>query len=452
MDVGGAVIMRMAFCGLLLVSLVCGAQAQPGKLEPKHVVVIANQAVADSVEVAQHYLAKRKVPKENLILLDLPTGEDMSRKDYNEKMVKPLRQALKDRKDQIRVLLTVYGVPLRVGGQEPSAEEKAQLDKLRPQMETLRKEMSELEKKKAESGVAGQIKVAQEKLSGLQKEEAKNTHPESHACVDSELMLLWIDGYPLTRFLPNQMNWRFPEAKRDKNHKHIMTARLDGPGKEVAKRLVDDAVAVEESGGLKGKAYFDARGIAFKADKPGETGTGYEGYDQSYRDAAEVVRLAGLDTVLDDKPELFKPDSCPDTALYSGWYSLANYIPACKLNKGAIAWHLASYEAATLRDLKSKVWCVGLLKDGAAVTLGPVAEPYTVGFPKPEEFFGFLVTGEETVVEVYAKTALLVSWMTVFVGDPLYNPYGATKGGLKKFVFPSPKGVKNIFNTSPEDF
>jgi len=165
-----------------------------------------------------------------------------------------------------------------------------------------------------------------------------------------------------------------------------------------------------------------------------------------------VVRLAGLDTVLDDKPELFKPDSCPDTALYSGWYSLANYIPACKLNKGAIAWHLASYEAATLRDLKSKVWCVGLLKDGAAVTLGPVAEPYTVGFPKPEEFFGFLVTGEETVVEVYAKTALLVSWMTVFVGDPLYNPYGATKGGMKKFVFPSPKGVKNIFNTSPEDF
>ena len=159
MDVGGAVIMRMVFCGLLLVSLVCGAQAQPGKLEPKHVVVIANQAVADSVEVAQHYLAKRKVPKENLILLDLPTGEDMSRKDYNEKMVKPLRQALKDRKDQIRVLLTVYGVPLRVGGQEPSAEEKAQLDKLRPQMETLRKEMAELEKKKAESGVAGQIKV-----------------------------------------------------------------------------------------------------------------------------------------------------------------------------------------------------------------------------------------------------------------------------------------------------
>jgi uncharacterized protein (TIGR03790 family) len=248
------------------------------------------------------------------------------------------------------------------------------------------------------------------------------------------------------------MNWRFPVAKRNKKHHYLMTARLDGPSKEVAKRLVDDAVAVEEAGGLRGKAYFDARGIAYSPEKKGESGTGYEGYDQSYRDAAAVVQQAGLDTVLDDKPELFKPESCPDAALYSGWYSLANYIPACKLNRGAVAWHLASYEAATLRDPKSKVWCVGLLKDGAAVTLGPVAEPYTVGFPKPEEFFGFLLTGEETVVEVYAKTALLVSWMTVFVGDPLYNPYGASKPGVRKFVHPSPKGVRNIFDSAADDF
>ena len=30
--------------------------------------------------VAEHYLAKRKVPKENLVLLDLPMGEDMDGK------------------------------------------------------------------------------------------------------------------------------------------------------------------------------------------------------------------------------------------------------------------------------------------------------------------------------------------------------------------------------------
>jgi hypothetical protein len=56
------------------------------------------------------------------------------------------------------------------------------------------------------------------------------------------------------------------------------------------------------------------------------------------------------------------------------------------------------------------------------------------------------------VVEVYAKTALLVSWMTVFVGDPLYNPYGKNRPGDGLKVFPSPKGVKNIFDSAPEDF
>ncbi len=445
--------MRVWIAGMMVLALgLSGVRAQTEKLEGKHVLVIANQAMADSVEVAEHYLAKRKVPRENLALLNLPTGEDISRKDYNEKIRAPLRDLLKGREKQIRVLLTVYGVPLRVGGQEPSPEEKAQLDRIRPRMEELKKEIAELDKKKSEPGIPEKIKMAQGKLGDLQKEEAKYIHPESHACVDSELMMLWIDGYPLARFLPNELNWRFPKAKRNKNHRYLMTSRLDGPGKEVAKRLVDDAVAVEEAGGLQGKAYFDARGIAYSPEKKGETGTGYEGYDQSYRDAAQVVKESGLDTVLDDKPELFKAESCPDAALYSGWYSLANYIPACKLNRGAVAWHLASYEASTLRDAKSKVWCVGLLKDGAAVTLGPVAEPYTVGFPKPEEFFGFLVTGEETVVEVYAKTALLVSWMTVFVGDPLYNPYGKSKPGDGGKVFPSPKGVKNIFDSAPEDF
>jgi uncharacterized protein (TIGR03790 family) len=449
---GDAPMLRLIACLAVMVCGVSEALAQSGKLEPNQVMVIANKAMADSVEVAEHYLTKRKVPKENLLLLDLPTGEDISRKDYNEKILKPVREALQGRKEKIRVLLTVYGVPLRVGGQEPTAEEKTQLDKIRPQIEALKKEIPELEKKKSEPAVAEKIKASLEKLAGLQVEEGKYTHPESHACVDSELMLLWVDGYPLKRFLPNEMNWRFPVAKRNKKHHYLMTARLDGPSKEVAKRLVDDAVAVEEAGGLRGKAYFDARGIAYSPEKKGESGTGYEGYDQSYRDAAAVVQQAGLDTVLDDKPELFKPESCPDAALYSGWYSLANYIPACKLNRGAVAWHLASYEAATLRDPKSKVWCVGLLKDGAAVTLGPVAEPYTVGFPKPEEFFGFLLTGEEAVVEVYAKTALLVSWMTVFVGDPLYNPYGASKPGVRKFVHPSPKGVRNIFDSAADDF
>jgi hypothetical protein len=86
------------------------------------------------------------------------------------------------------------------------------------------------------------------------------------------------------------------------------------------------------------------------------------------------------------------------------------------------------------------VWFPNLLKDGAAVTLGPVSEPYTIGFPKPAEFFSFVLTGKYTLVECYAKTMLLTSWMTVLVGDPLYNPFAKSPRLKEADIRPSPKG------------
>ncbi|MBC7856152.1 MAG: hypothetical protein IAF94_22200, partial [Pirellulaceae bacterium] len=99
-------------------------------LEPAHVFLLANKNLSASLEVAEHYCAKRRVPKENIISLDLPTGEDISRQDYDEKLAQPFREALKEKKDQAKVLLAVYGVPLRVGAPEATEEEQAELAKL----------------------------------------------------------------------------------------------------------------------------------------------------------------------------------------------------------------------------------------------------------------------------------------------------------------------------------
>ena len=73
-------------------------------------------------------------------------------------------------------------------------------------------------------------------------------------------------------------------------------------------------------------------------------------------------------------------------------------------------------------------------------TIGPVAEPYSLGFPKPEEFFGFLATGEFTLVESYWRSQMFASWMMVLVGDPLYNPYGKVPKLKVDQVKPSPEG------------
>jgi uncharacterized protein (TIGR03790 family) len=186
----------------------------------------------------------------------------------------------------------------------------------------------------------------------------------------------------------------------------------------------------------------DARGIKF--DPAGDTGHGLGGYDESMRETAKLFEKAGLRVVLDDKEPVLPAGSAKGVALYCGWYSLGNFVDACEFVPGAVAWHLASAEAASLRKADTKLWCPNLLKKGVAATLGPVAEPYTVGFPKPAEFFGFLATGEYTLVESYARSELFCSWMTVLVGDPLYNPFKKAPRLKAGDVLPSPKGGRNI--------
>jgi uncharacterized protein (TIGR03790 family) len=440
---------RLLSGAFLLLALAGPAPA----LGPADVFVVFNTNVAASREVADHYVAKRGVPKENLIGLDLPEGEDISRADYDNRLVAPLRAALKDRKDRAKVLLTVYGVPLRVGRPEPSADEKAELEKMQPlltyypsRLHALAEEIKALEAKA--KGAAepppltrrrAERDAVQKLLTALDARRQYITHNESQAAVDSELSLLWWDDYELYRWQLNPLYFQVPEKVRASRPPVVMVSRLDGPSVALVKGLVDQAVEVEKTG-LEGKVYLDARGIKF--DPKGDTGHGYGGYDESLREAAKLLRQAKMDVTLDDRPELFAPGSCPDCALYCGWYSLANYVPCCKFVKGAVAYHIASSEAVSLRDPKTKLWCKSLLQDGVAATLGPVAEPYTVGFPKPAEFFGFLVTGRYTLVECYYRTELFASWMTVLVGDPLYNPYMKNPKLEPGQVKPSPKEGK----------
>jgi uncharacterized protein (TIGR03790 family) len=403
-------------------------------LEPADILIVSNKDWKESQDVAKHYAEKRKVPAANILELGLPKTEDISRADYDAKLAGPIREALA-RNDKLKVILTVYGVPLRVGPRVLSDAEKAKADELKRKLDELRKEH---EAAKADPATPpAKVEELRRRVGDANLAWSRTANSESVASVDSELMLVLWKPYELSRWQANPLHWNFPAAERGKLGRTMMTCRLDGPTPEIAKRLVDDAMEVEAKG-LEGKAYFDARGIGFDPKKPGDA-TGYGGYDESFREAAALLKAAGMDTTLDNKQELFAPGSCPDAALYAGWYSHANFIDSGKYVKGAVAWHLASSEAVTLRKADSKVWCPNLLKAGVAATIGPVAEPYTVGFPKPAEFFGTLATGQYTLVETYARTVMLASWMTVLVGDPLYAPFAKTPRVKMDQLFASPK-------------
>src|SRR5262245_18864181 len=93
-------------------------------LEPADVWLIVNKNEPDSRRVADHYIAKRGVPKGNVVELDLPKTEEISRADYEVKLDGPLREALAGHKEKVKVLLTTYGVPLRVAQVSPNQSEK----------------------------------------------------------------------------------------------------------------------------------------------------------------------------------------------------------------------------------------------------------------------------------------------------------------------------------------
>jgi uncharacterized protein (TIGR03790 family) len=265
------------------------------------------------------------------------------------------------------------------------------------------------------NGIAASVEWLDQQL----KDAEKN---ETGASFDSELsLIMWEDGYQLLRWQPNYLRSAYDNSQLRKVHRTLMVSRLDAPTILLAKGLVDSAIKVEKEG-LKGKAYFDARGLA-KPDQQANPGS-YEDYDRALIQTAEGVKQqTDVPVVLDDKPGLFQAGQCPNAALYCGWYSLGKYVDAFDWAPGAVGYHLASSEAVTLHDPASQAWCKRMLEDGVAATIGPVYEPYLFAFPRPEEFFALLLRGELTLVECYYRTQPLNSWMMVLIGDPLYTPY-----------------------------
>jgi uncharacterized protein (TIGR03790 family) len=116
---------------------------------------------------------------------------------------------------------------------------------------------------------------------------------------------------------------------------------------------------------------------------------------------------------------------------------LRKYVDAFDFVPGAVGYHIASFEAVSIKRPNEQGWVRGLLDDGIAATIGPVAEPYLQSFPRPNEFFGLLLTGEYTLAECYAYTVPGTSWMHLLIGDPLYNPFQNTPYLRAEQVFPN---------------
>jgi len=398
------------FITLLTWLLLCPAVGLA--LEADEVLVVANVRAKESLDLAEYYMQRRKIPLDHLVRIGANWEEHCTRQEYNDNIRDPVRKALArlNKEHRIRCLAVMYGVPLAIRPLDP--RDNLQQKKRKERLQTLTRE-------EAEAGGQRLIAILDERRQ-IEQEMALGERMDSRAAVDSELALALADDYPLEGWQPNPYFLGFQHQqtllKRDAT---LMVSRLDGPDPDSVRRLIDDALLAEKEG-LKGRAYFDARW-----PKPtGKNLSGYALYDASIHTAAEHVRAGGrMEVRLDEREELFQAGDCPDAALYCGWYSLGRYVDAFAWARGAIGYHIASSECATLKQKDSQVWCKRMLEKGAAATIGPVYEPYVQGFPLPDLFFSTLLEGYLSLAESYLVSLPYLSWQMVLIGDPLYQPF-----------------------------
>ncbi len=374
-----------------IIILLCGiTPAAAGASLAERVVVVVNQNQPDSIALGEYYAERRDIPAVNIVRLDAPTRETISWAEFIETIHNPLQgwliregwfdgitTTLTDGEgrhrnmihgNRVSYLVLCRGIPLRVAN-DPE-------------------------------------RITEEHRATIPKQ-----FQTTAGSVDSELAMLSTPGYPITGVLQNPL---FQNANPTDNARNrvVKVARLDGPTHQAAKALIDDAIETEKTG-LLGRAYIDISG-------PHETGNG------GLRQSANLIRQAGFPVTLHENNGVFPIESRFDApALYFGWYATDITGPflteGFRFARGAIAFHIHSFSASTLRS-DSKAWCGPFVARGAAVTMGNVYEPYLQFTHRPQLFLQRLAAGDNVGDAAYHALPAL-SWQAVLIGDPLYRPF-----------------------------
>ena len=391
------------FSLLCLALLLAAARADDGLVretrEARATLVLFNSRDPQSRELAEYYAERRRIPAEQVVGLDCPLEEEISRQQYADTIETPLR-ALFERKgwwevrtgfeserdvsgNRIRFVAVMRGMPLKIKTtiQPPSPEATPPP---RPHAN-----------------------------------DPIRRHDE--AAVDSELAVLGAFNNEYFGILQNPYFRRFsPILDSSVTSGLLLVCRLDAPTADTVRRMIDDSLLAERIG-LYGWAYIDRRSIPE---------SGYREGDDWLQNAAAECWNHGVPVILDNMPATFPAGfAITDAALYYGWYDwgAGGAMAAPRFVPGAVAVHIHSFSAGTLRDPNAH-WVAPLLTRGAAATVGNVYEPYLDLTPHLDIFNERLLQGFTFAESAYTSLKVL-SWMSTIVGDPLYRPFADGQSG-----------------------
>jgi uncharacterized protein (TIGR03790 family) len=364
-----------------------------------HLLVVYNSNDPDSQGLAEYYASRRGIPAERLLAISSPVTEEITRAQFEDTIRSPIISYLTQKDWMARETQRV-----RVGARY---------------LDLLVATRNDIWAIVLMRGVPLKIAPDPSDVDSMEYEPALQTNA---AAVDNELALLPVFGLPTGGFVPNifyddQVSG-IKRVGRDLARNMVLVTRLDGPKVSDVRRMIDDSLEAETHR-LAGEAVVDTRGFT---DEKG----GYTMGDDWLRNARDMLVQDGWGVKFDDKPEVLPPtDPSNQVALYLGWYNadaVGPWITAPnRFVPGAIAYHLHSFSAATVRSETSN-WVGPLIAHGADATMGMVYEPYLALTPHEDIFTRRLLQGDYFAEAAYASERAL-SWMMTVVGDPLYRPF-----------------------------
>jgi uncharacterized protein (TIGR03790 family) len=351
--------------------MLAGAPARPARsADPAaHVLVVINDNSRDSREVGEYYVAKRKVPAENVCRITCPTGESISASSYDEDVAGKIRAHLASKKirDRIDYIVLTKGMPLKVTGTKP--------------------ESTALKGPRSLDSILVCLDFATEPQQGE----------------------LWVR---------NPYYKRTDKFTRDQFGIYLVT-RLDGYTVDDAKRLVDNA--------LKARADRSTGLFLFDRHPKKNWQTTKKPHDQQ-KEAADALEERGFRVRLDNS-EAFVGGS--NLMGYASWgsndkdFNKKNYESLSFL-PGGIAETYVSTGARSFEKKSAGQSQIGdLIRNGCTGVKGYVSEPYTLALADVSILFDRYTRGANLAESFYAASPFIY-WKDVVVGDPLCCPYKAT--------------------------
>lgn len=353
-----------------LAQLPIGVPDKDSNPESRRVLLVVNKASDVSIRIAEYYAAKRKIPGQNVVAISCSTSEQMMVDEYDQRILKPVKEAIRKSKGRIDFIVTTKGTPIRVrNGWGYSVDALlAAMEKMFPAIP------DDLTKLPQGYNVAADIERARNPYYGA-----------------------------TTKF-------------NSKTFGMYLVTRLDGYELSHVKGLIDRSIAAKPA---KGPFFFD------EADN--RRVGGYAQMQDTLGQADQALRKKGFSSLL-DKTGTFQAPKDPLMG-YASWGSndgayKKEIYQKIRFKPGALVETFVSTSGRTFNRTTApgQSLIADLIEQGVTGVKGYVSEPWTFALANPALLFDRYTSGYNLAESFYAASPV-IKWKDVVIGDPLCSPY-----------------------------